>query len=105
MSARSNGRLVDQLDKSFCGPRFESCVKQSFFSNIFFLGDIFAFQISKCLGSAVVKFVLMINTYLVNRVKYLGDLGMNLHSILVKVFWNLTVSFNKSQSAQEILNP
>ena len=86
--------------KSFCGPRFESCVKQSFFSNIFFLGDIFAFHISKCLGSAIVKFVLMINTYMVNRVKYQGDLGMNSHSMLVKgFFWHLTVSFIKSQSA------
>ena len=51
---------------SFCSPRFESCVNTPFFKN-FCLGEIFC--ISKCHGSAVAKFVLMINIHMVIRVK------------------------------------
>ena len=59
----SNGRLLDQkLEVRFLCEIIH-------FSKYFLYGGYFC--ISKCLGSAVAKFVLMINTLMVNRVKVL----------------------------------
>ena len=57
------------VGQSFCGPRFESQLKQLFFSYNFLLGEYF--YSSKCPGPAVAKFVLIINTLVVNRVNSL----------------------------------
>ena len=68
LSSWSNGSSLDQLKTIFVVPGSNPVWNTPFFQKSSF-GGIFC--ISKCHGSAVAKFVLMINTHMVNRVNWL----------------------------------
>ena len=61
------GLVVEQKTAiyNFIGPRFESWMKELFFSFDFLLGGYFCS--SKCPGPAVANFELMINSLMMNR--------------------------------------